>query len=267
MAVSLPTRIEGPVAVIGDIHGQVDKLEAVLDQLAARPDFDHRWLVFMGDFVDRGPDPKASIDMFLRLAKQHPKTTAVAGNHEFAMGASLGWFPTAEYTNWGERWVAHYDSDTTFASYGVAHGDLPGLNRAVPPRHKDLLLNLPWVVEHPQFLFVHAGLDPNAPYDMQLRILRQKDFTLNRPLWLCSKTFVDADPPLDCPLAVVSGHVRVPAVQIRPKRVLVDTTGGTDGELSCVLLPERKVITSAGPAEAVMVGASGGGSGSWWKFW
>lgn len=134
------------------------------------------------------------------------------------------------------------------------------------PRHKEFITNLPWVVEHPQIICVHAGLDANAPTDMQLRILRQRDFTLNRPQWLCSKSFVESDPPADCPATVVSGHVRVPSVVMRPKRILLDTTGGTEGDLSAVLLPERKVITSAG--EAVPVGAGAGETKpSWWKFW
>ena len=54
----LATRIDGPVAVIGDLHGQVEQLVALLDRLHERPDFRDRWLVFIGDFVDRGPDPK-----------------------------------------------------------------------------------------------------------------------------------------------------------------------------------------------------------------
>lgn len=268
MSVSLATKINGPVTVIGDVHGQVDKLEAVLDQLAARPDFQQRWLVFIGDFVDRGPDPKGAVDLFLRLLKQHPRTTAIAGNHEFGMAAALGWYPTAEFAMWSEHWVNHYDSETTFASYGVAHGDLAALNAACPAAHRDLLANLPWAVEHPLFLFVHAGLDPYAPFDMQLRILRQRDFSLNRPQWLCSKSFVDADPPFDCPVPVVSGHVRVPMVQLRPRRILIDTTGGSDGELSAVLLPERRVITSAGPMEPARMAAATAAEGkTWWRFW
>lgn len=259
----LPSRIQGPVAVIGDVHGQCLKLAAVLEQLAALPDFEQRWIVFIGDFVDRGPDPRGAVAMFLELCKQHPRTTAVAGNHEFAMGCALGWTPSSDMTEWGHRWVEHYDSESTFTSYEARHGDLTALNRQVPDIHRQLLANLPWVVEHPSCLFVHAGLDPNTPTDLQLRILRQRDFTLTRPPWLCSKSLVDSDPPADCKLPVVSGHVRVPSVQIRPRRILIDTTGGTEGELSCVLLPEKKVINSAGTAQPAPT-ASGGG---WWKLW
>jgi serine/threonine protein phosphatase 1 len=261
----LASRIQGPVAVIGDVHGQTDKLHAVLEQLSARPDFRDRWIVFIGDFVDRGPDPKGALDVFADLLRRHPRTTAIAGNHEFAMGGALGWFPVSEHAKWGARWIDHYDSETTFSSYEAAEGDLADLAAKIPASHRQILTDLPWVVEHPQYLFVHAGLDPNTPFAVQLKILQQRDYSLNRPSWLCSKEFVHADPPPDCPVPVVSGHVRVSNVQFRPKRILLDTTGGTDGELSCVLLPEKKVISSAGAATAA--GSSPGAGRSWWKIW
>lgn len=267
---TLKTKIQGPIAVIGDVHGQLDKLVLVLNKLKKLPDYEHRWIVFIGDFVDRGPDSKGAIDQFLKLLHDHPRTTAIAGNHEFAMCSALGWLSSREGSNWGERWVKHYNSDKTFASYGAEVGNLDDLNAKVPAEHRELLVNLPWCVEHPQLLFVHAGLNPNAPFATQLRILHQKDFSLNRPEWLCEKAFVEAEPPRDCPLTVVSGHVRVDTVQIRPKRILIDTTGGDEGDLSCVLMPEKKVVSSGDNPSSkpprTMATASVGKS-SWWNLW
>lgn len=266
---SLRTKIQGPIAVIGDIHGQTDKLAIVLDKLKRLPDYEHRWLIFIGDFVDRGPDPKGSVELFRKTLATHPKTTAISGNHEFAMCAALGWIPTQETSSWAERWVKHYNAESTFQSYGAEPGNIEDLKVKVPEEHRLLLANLPWCVEHPQLLFVHAGLDPNAPFAMQLRILHQKDFTLNRPQWLCEKSFVDSDPPRDCPLTVVSGHVKVDEVVMRPKRILVDTTGGDSGDLSCVLMPERKIISSgaatAKPSRPTAAATSG--KSAWWNLW
>jgi len=242
----LTKTIDGPVSVIGDVHGQLDMLVDIIEQLRRRPDFEERWLVFIGDFVDRGTDPCGVMDLIVDLMNSHQQCTAIAGNHELAMAASLGWIPTPEFCNWDERWVNHYDSESTFESYGATHGDLTGLNANVPEAHKHLIADLPWCVEHPQYLFVHAGLDPNIPFDTQLRILRQRDFSLTRPPWLCSKTLVNSHPPRDCRATVVSGHEYVPEVQFSRHRILLDTTGGRQGDMSCVLLPEKQVLISSG---------------------
>lgn len=266
----MKSKIQGPIAVIGDVHGQVEKLAIVLDKLKRQPDYQQRWIVFIGDFVDRGPDPKGCIDQFLTLLNEHPRTTAIAGNHEFAMCSALGWLPSREGSHWPDRWVRHYNSETTFASYGADFGNLDDLNAKVPAEHRELLTNLPWCVEHPQLLFVHAGLNPNSSFATQLRILHEKDATLNRPEWLCERAFVEADPPRDCPLTVVSGHVRVEEVQIRSKRILIDTTGGSDGDLSCVLMPEQQVVSSGAGANTKASrprAASTVSKSSWWNLW
>jgi len=273
MTISLKSKIQGPVAIVGDLHGQVEKLSIVLGRLRRLPEFQHRWVIFIGDFVDRGPDTRSTIQMVLDFANEHPRTTAVMGNHEFAMCSALGWLPSSDGSHWGQRWVEHYNSAATFESYGARVGDLSDLAAKIPAEHRELLVNMPWCVEHPQLLFVHAGLDPNLPYPVQLRILQQKDFSLNRPQWLCEKSFVHMDPPADCPLTVVSGHVKVDEAVIRPRRILVDTTGGEEGDLSCVLMPERKVITSSlnerGPTQSVQrrEPATTAPRSSWWKIW
>jgi len=267
---NLKTKIQGPVAVIGDVHGQTDKLEIVIDKLKRLPDYEYRWIVFIGDFVDRGPDSKGTVDRVLKLIHDHPRTTAIAGNHEFAMSHALGWWPSRDGSSWSDRWVKHYDTEDTFESYGATAGDVSGLKQNVPVAHRDFLSNLPWCVEHPQLLFVHAGLNSNMSYETQLRILHQKDLSLNRPEWLCERSLTESDPPRDCPLTVVSGHVRYDEVQFRPKRILIDTTGGTDGDLSCVLMPERKVISSgeekrSRPKRTPV--ASTAAKSPWWNLW
>ena len=230
-------------------------------------------MVFIGDFVDRGPDTKAAIQLVLNLMKEHPRTTAVMGNHEFAMCSALDWLPGSETSRWSQRWVDYYDSEATFKSYAARDMDLVNLAEKIPRSHREFLTNLPWCVEHPHFLFVHAGLDPNLSFEDQLKILREKDFTMKRPPWLCDKSFVNADPPPDCPFAVVSGHVKVDRAVIRPRRILVDTTGGESGELSCVLMPERIVLTSsksAMTAQSRMTetpSSSEVRSSKWWKIW
>jgi serine/threonine protein phosphatase 1 len=275
----LAQSITGPVAVIGDIHGQVDKLEVILGKLARTPDFQKRWIVFIGDLVDRGPDPKGAIDIVNQLLVEHPRTTAIAGNHELAMSASIGAVPVPPYSDWAKRWLDHYGAQSTFQSYGAQFGDLQDLASRMPEAHREYLAKLPWCVEHPEYFFVHAGLDSNQPFEMQRSILKQRDFTLNRPSWLCSKSLPFEDGPRDCHQTIVSGHVKVPQVEISRKRILVDTTGGEEGDLSCVLLPEMEVISSgrnpapvktgnaASRREPVAAGDSSKSKGGWFKLW
>lgn len=246
----LATRISGPVAVIGDVHGQTEKLSSILEQLSELPGARERWIVFIGDLVDRGPDSSGAMEMVAALLREGRRATVVSGNHELAMSGALGLVPAPAYAEWAKRWMSQFGAESTFASYGVPFGDLEALGRAVPEEHKAILAEAPWCVEHEQFFFVHAGLDPHLPFEAQKAMLRQRDFSLNSPGWLFSKRWPFESLPPDCNKIVVSGHVPVPVVQMDRQRVLTDTTGGVGGDLSCVLLPEGRVITSADAAPA-----------------
>ena len=280
---STPTRIDGPVAVIGDVHGQTDKLRRIIAQLAKLPDMHRRWIVFIGDLVDRGPDPAGTVQLYCDLAQQHDKVTWLCGNHELAMAGSLDLFEYPDFVDFRSRWLNHYDSHTTFASYGVPHKDIAALREAMPEQHKQLLADLPWGIEHSDYLFVHAGLDRNMPFEMQVRILRERDYTLTHPPCLYSKEFILMGPPQDSPVTVVMGHVPIPRVQFSNGMIATDTTGGVGGDLSCVLLPENIVLTSGEPDHAAQQNSQAGRSGagqardqraagagrkkSWWKPW
>jgi len=241
----LPTRIDGPAVVIGDVHGQADKLRRLIRKLEHTPNIHRRWIVFIGDLVDRGPDPKGALDIYCDLASQHDRVTWICGNHELAMAASIELINTPEYLDWPSNWLRYYDSKTTFESYGVPFGRLRSLREALPESHAELLGHLPWRVEHPLYLFVHAGLAPDLPFDTQIQILRQPDYSLAQPPWLFSRTYVQGPVPPGCPVTIVLGHVPLPEVYFGDRIIAMDTTGGVQGDLSCVLLPENVVLTSA----------------------
>ncbi|MEZ6122744.1 MAG: metallophosphoesterase [Planctomycetaceae bacterium] len=267
---SVPHRIDGPVAVIGDVHGQVDKLKTIIRKLATVPGISERWIVFIGDLVDRGPDPKGAVDIYCELAERHQRVTWVCGNHELAMAGSLKLIDVPDFVDWPARWLPHYDSDRTFESYGVPFGDLKALREALPAEHARLMSDLPWSVEHAKYLFVHAGLDLNLPFGTQVNILRQRDYSLAHPSWLYDKQFVRGSAPPDCPVTVVVGHVPLPQVRFGKGVIGTDTTGGVVGDLSCVLLPENIVITSGdGPDARYSAEGSpkSGGKKPWWQVW
>lgn len=273
---SVPTRIDGPVAVIGDVHGQTDKLRRLIQKLSRVPKISERWIVFIGDLVDRGPDPKGAVDLYCELASNHEKIAWVCGNHELAMAGSLGLFDVPDFVDWPGRWLVNYGAETTFDSYEVPFSDLGGLRDALPEQHASLLANLPWSVEHSRYLFVHAGLDNNLPFEMQVNILRQRDYSLAHPKWLFDKSFVHGAAAPDCPVTVVVGHTPLPEVRFGDRIIGTDTTGGLNGELSSVLLPENEVITSAvdlpdaDPAKQQgppPYGTASAAPRPWWKFW
>ena len=91
MAAPVPSRL----IFVGDLHGQRQKLETLwarLGALCGPADFSTAKVVFLGDYVDRGPDSKGVLDFLCALRAMHPEQTHVflAGNHDFAMAAFLG---------------------------------------------------------------------------------------------------------------------------------------------------------------------------------
>jgi serine/threonine protein phosphatase 1 len=206
-------------------------------------DYYNRWLVFVGDLVDRGGNPRKAIELVIDLIKHRGRTTCIMGNHEFVLLSALGLLGLRLEQEYAESYVEVYNSEFTFQSYGVKKGDLPALRRAIPKKHLDFLLGLPWCVESDGFLVVHAGLLPDESYEKQLEKLRKREMNPGQP-WIHEKRLVTTEPPPDCPVTVVSGHVRFPEVVISDKRILIDTTGGRHGRLSAILLPERRVFKS-----------------------
>ena len=67
--------------VITDIHGEREKLDSVLSQIEMRPD---DVFVFMGDYIDRGPDSRGVVDRIIELGETH-KCVYLMGSHEYAL--------------------------------------------------------------------------------------------------------------------------------------------------------------------------------------
>src|SRR5438309_7302658 len=112
-----PTAVDYPIVAIADLHGQREFLERLLARLEVLPEWPRCAVVFLGDFVDRGPDVQGTIDLVLRLAGRHPRVAAVMGNHDLALvrAARLDDGPPSAY--WIEGYRDRYDHDPTFLSY------------------------------------------------------------------------------------------------------------------------------------------------------
>ena len=90
---------DGPLDVVGDVHGQYDALQDLLGKLNYAPDGSHpdgRRLVFVGDLVDRGPDSPAVAEQVMNMVHAG-NAQCVLGNHELnivrnAEKLDNGWF-------------------------------------------------------------------------------------------------------------------------------------------------------------------------------
>ena len=236
-----PRRIDGPMAIIGDVHGQARLLALLIKKILAQPNAKDRWIVFVGDLVDRGPGSGATLELIHNLRQRHGKVAAVMGNHDLALCHALRIVPTNPLHDWAKRYHARYACEKTFSSYQAK--DLTELSEKMPQHHKDMLSTLPWVVEHPSAVVVHAGLLPDQPAGEQLAALHARATHLvSTPPWLCNRSLAGKQPPADEKRVVVSGHVPQKQVVVKDRRVLVDTGAGFGLPLSCVLWPDARVL-------------------------
>ena len=136
--------------VVGDIHGYQQALRTLLDQLAPHTD---DLLIFMGDYVDKGPDVKGVIDDLLALSKTH---TAIflRGNHDQMLIDAYR--DPAKFSIW--QCLAGKDPLASYAS-----GSTPGQLQMVPAEHWAFLeTTCRNYFETAEFIFVHGGLRPEV---------------------------------------------------------------------------------------------------------
>ncbi|MGU3538665.1 metallophosphoesterase family protein [Methylobacterium sp. A54F] len=135
---------------IGDIHGCCELLEALLERIQAHAgDRPHR-LVFLGDYIDRGPDSAGVIRIVRRLHWSDPdRVTCLMGNHESMLLASL------QQPGAATHWLQNGGAET-LASFGLdAIEDFPG-------DVLDWIEELPTVHADARRWYVHAGFRPGA---------------------------------------------------------------------------------------------------------
>ncbi|SRR6266404_2654150 len=145
------------LAFIGDIHGDSVRLSALLAEL------DSRRLVFLGDYVDHGPNSRDVVQTLLEIAKREPKPVFLSGNHEIGLLAFLsGKLSFLEYA-----WMGGL---STIRSYiGKAINDVRAeLAAAMPRSHYEFLSNCKSFFETDEFVASHAGVDPDRPEGREL---------------------------------------------------------------------------------------------------
>ena len=246
----------GRLIAIGDLHGCSRELDLLLDALAPTPD-DH--LVFVGDYVDRGPDAAGVLAAMLALqAGSGPACTFLRGNHEQMMldaRAQGGHTLDNWLYNGGGATLLSYGHPPTVQRLGYAgdahSGPVADWPALVPSEHWAFLdATLPFL-DHLDYLFVHAGADPGLTLEENVRARP------GRFLW--ERRHLGADLSLwDRP--VVCGHTPAEAPISLPALVMIDTgayhpyVGPRPGALTAVVLPPD----GQGEREFVSVPSGGG---------
>jgi serine/threonine protein phosphatase 1 len=209
---------EGRLFAIGDIHGCPDELSAILKAIApAAGDT----VVFVGDYVDRGPSSREVIELALELERGDAECVFLKGNHEDMMLSFLG-MPG----NYGESFLFN-GGIATLDSYGVHEEDLEDAHARLPAAHLDFLNRLATSYLRPPYLFVHAGIMPTR----QLEEQQAEDMLWIRQEFIYNPHKIDA--------TVVFGHTPMKGVMIDlPYKLGIDTGLVYGGKLTCVEFTE-----------------------------
>lgn len=164
-----------PLYVVGDIHGQMDRLEDALDWIVNDGGADAR-IVFLGDYVDRGPESRAVLDLMIEARDLGRPWTMLLGNHEDLF---LRFLKTPLDTHPRMRsdisWLSPVIGGAeTLASFGVTadpSADPVAIcdkaRKAVPQAVRDFMAGLPRYFATQDALFVHAGIRPGIPLAQQ----------------------------------------------------------------------------------------------------
>ena len=212
---------------IGDIHGCAVTLDHLLARLAPTPD-DH--LVFVGDYVDRGPDSRGVLDRLVAMQKaaeagDGPRCTFLRGNHDQMM---------LDYVDEGR-----FDLWRVNGGLSTLSGYVDADRLAIPAEHLDFLRATELVFETDDYVFVHAGLRPQITVAENLR-------TGSADVYLWERSHLVAE-HLVWEKTVVCGHT--PQTEPLSRPLLIDIDTGCCyhdrpgfGTLTAVRLPERQFV-------------------------
>ena len=218
---------------IGDIHGMRDELVRLLSRL---PLTKGDRLLFIGDYVDRGPNPKGVVDELIQLQKSY-ECIFLMGNHEAMFLSFIGWEGPSYF---GAEAFLHNGGETTLQSYGYfeAKDDF-----ALEPAHEEFYRNLALSHLDGEYAFVHAGLSKAALglSDAKYALSREKARDL---LWQRET----ADLPHSLGVTVIYGHTPLPDFGVRwnlPYSIGIDTGAVYGGPLTAIRLPDETIFQSS----------------------
>ncbi|MBW1775980.1 MAG: serine/threonine protein phosphatase [Deltaproteobacteria bacterium] len=202
------------IFAVGDIHGCADKLSALVDKIDLDPVRD--LLVFIGDYVDRGPASYEVVDFLIDLKTRVKNVVFIKGNHEDMLLKYLSGHDRFTYLMNGGQ--------STLDSY--LKRKAPGMRHPIPKSHLAFYDSLILYHETPEFLFVHAGIRKQIPLERQ---------DTDDLLWIRSE-FIKSD--YDFKKRVVFGHTPFRQPLVMPNKIGIDTGAVYGNKLTCVKLPD-----------------------------
>jgi serine/threonine protein phosphatase 1 len=219
---------------VGDIHGEREQLQELLGLLPLRSG---DRFVFVGDYVDRGPDSRGVVDLLIEHARRYP-SVFLCGNHESMFLDFLGW-RGAEYFG-GDAFLAN-GGDRTLASYGYFDAPEPDPRKfELPPSHREFFRSLRLHYREGDYLFVHAGLGR--------KLLRETDLRYALRRARCEDLLWDRasiESPHRLGITIVYGHTPSPDFEVRwnlPWSIGIDTGAVYGGRLTAIRLPDEKLF-------------------------
>jgi len=219
---------------VGDIHGERGLLKRLLDELPHAPG---DRFVFVGDYIDRGPDSKGVVDLLVDLAKER-QCVFLMGNHESMFLDYLGWRGDCYFG--GDAFLMN-GGDRTLASYGFFDQEEPDPETfSLPKGHEDFYRNL--VLHHidGDYLFVHAGLGRRQldGKDLLHALRRAHPEDL---LW--ERSCIDL--PHRFGITIIYGHTPSADFEVRwnePFSIGIDTGAVYGGQLTAIRLPDETIF-------------------------
>jgi len=205
---------EKNIYAVGDIHGCYDKLTALMADIDI--DWQRDTLVFIGDYIDRGPASYDVVEYLIQLKNDHPGIVFLRGNHEVMLGNYLAGHNRLNYLSNGGR--------ETLDEYLVRRRN--GDDHPIPAHHRTFFDELQNSYETEDYIFVHAGLRDRVPLEKQ---------STDDLLWIRSP-FLHST--YNFGKVVVFGHTPFSKPFVHPNKIGIDTGAVYGRKLTCVKLPD-----------------------------
>ena len=223
------------VYAVGDIHGQLDllhRLEVEIQADVAKRAARRRVIVYLGDYIDRGPASKGVVEYLLTRPLEGFEPVHLIGNHDRWLldflenpAGGHGWL-----TNGGRATLASYGvNNVTSGSQSEQMQTLASaLADALPRRHLEFFQSLKYSHTEGDYFFAHAGVRPGIPLD---------DQAPDDLIWIREEFLFSEE---DFGKVVVHGHTPGHTPEEHKNRIAIDTGAFLTGRLTAVALEGRR---------------------------